>query len=203
MKKRCGFTLIELLIVVAIIAILAAIAVPNFLEAQIRAKVGRAESDMRTIATGLEAYAVDYHKYPPNSPDGMGIIPPNLSTPVSYLTSADLIDPFTASLTKSSRNLTRQYTYTGIVTLSEAISLTTAGIPPPDEAVDHPAYNRGAFRKYGKWRMLSHGPDRKYIDKDHFPRILYGSDVSYDSTNGSRSFGNIFRLQNGRPFPPL
>ena len=49
-----AFTLIELLIVVAIIAILAAIAVPNFLEAQIRAKVSRAKADMRTLATGLE-----------------------------------------------------------------------------------------------------------------------------------------------------
>jgi type II secretory pathway pseudopilin PulG len=48
-----------LLIVVAIIAILAAIAVPNFLEAQTRAKVSRTHADMRSLATALEAYAVD------------------------------------------------------------------------------------------------------------------------------------------------
>ncbi len=57
MKK--AFTLIELLIVVAIIAILAAIAVPNFLEAQVRAKVSRCRNDLRTIATGIESYIVD------------------------------------------------------------------------------------------------------------------------------------------------
>lgn len=65
MKNLRGFTLIELLIVVAIIAILAAIAVPNFLEAQTRAKVSRAENDMRTIATALESYFVDFNLYPP------------------------------------------------------------------------------------------------------------------------------------------
>ena len=62
--SRKAFTLIELLIVVAIIAILAAIAVPNFLEAQTRAKVSRAQSDMRTLSTALESFRVDNNEYP-------------------------------------------------------------------------------------------------------------------------------------------
>lgn len=65
---RRAFTLIELLIVVAIIAILAAIAVPNFLEAQVRAKVSRVKNDLRSVATAVESYRVDHNRYP-NSAD--------------------------------------------------------------------------------------------------------------------------------------
>ena len=58
-----AFTLIELLIVVSIISILASIAVPNFLEAQVRSKVARVRAEHYTIAVALEAYHVDNNSY--------------------------------------------------------------------------------------------------------------------------------------------
>jgi len=63
-RKTFHFTLLEIIIVFAIIAILSAISVPNFLEAQVRSKVSRVKSDARSLATGIESYFVDNNAYP-------------------------------------------------------------------------------------------------------------------------------------------
>ena len=112
--KKLGFTLIELLIVVAIIAILAAIAVPNFMEAQARAKVSRVKADIRSLGTAMECYQVDNNMYPwskiPSFTYGqashywlyiqfdqgtvVGSYGAAITTPIAYIATIPL-DPFT------------------------------------------------------------------------------------------------------------
>ncbi len=63
-RKAKGFTLIELLIVVAIIGILAAIAIPNLMSAQRKSKYSRAAADTKTATTQMIVYANDKNEYP-------------------------------------------------------------------------------------------------------------------------------------------
>jgi prepilin-type N-terminal cleavage/methylation domain-containing protein len=63
-RDQRGFTLIELLIVVAIIAILAAILIPNFLRARLQARISATKGNIKNIATALESYFVDSDQYP-------------------------------------------------------------------------------------------------------------------------------------------
>ena len=177
-----AFTLIELLIVVAIIAILAAIAVPNFLEAQTRAKISRVKSDLRTLATGIESYAVDNSVYPlsdelpqnfPGSPfnritGGWMAYVGRISTPIAYVSS-----PPTDLFRKEDRFYgpgMNFYEYWKFERLN--------------------AFSPGAQALFGdasQYLLWSWGPDE---DSDGFQLTI---NVVYDPTNGTISDGNVMR----------
>lgn len=171
-----GFTLIELLIVVAIIAILAAIAVPNFLEAQTRAKVSRVRSDLRTIATAMETYVVDHNVLPPRTHEpalgrwGLGTytIWRKLTTPIAYVTGSVFDDPFADHLPADSF---RVYIY--LVNNNHNVSTVwSAQIPP-------------RFPTIKRYAAHSHGPNR-VNDANNLQLLIY------DPTNGTVSDGNIW-----------
>ncbi len=98
--RRSAFTLIELLIVVAIIGILAAIAVPNFQKASQRALISRGIADMRTTITAYRMYLMDGNKQWPQHKDSPDAMNP-LTTPIAYL-SGPIFDAF---LEKSQRHV--------------------------------------------------------------------------------------------------
>lgn len=88
-RRYRGFTLIELLVTVAILGILVAIAVVNYRNAIDRARQRRSMSDMRVLASAMEAYAADFDRYPPPSaltlPDGLSLPTENLLVARQYL----------------------------------------------------------------------------------------------------------------------
>lgn len=186
MNKRGAFTLIELLIVVAIIAILAVIAVPNFLEAQTRAKVSRSKSDLRSIATGLESYRVDYNRFrkvllTQDLPSRLQ----HLTTPVAYLTSIPE-DPFWKLDSTTFHGSSPLYVYASgnlygggahVFDTTEAVaSIYSLAGRGPDSDLDGGGYC------VGHPLALSSGLAIR---------------TTYDPTNGTISSGDIYRLSSG------
>lgn len=203
--RKAAFTLIELLIVVAIIGILAAIAVPNFLNAQTRAKIARVRSDLRSIAMACDMYRLDQNRFPLPLRNGAVYNTDNhiancieLTTPVSYISSVDMEDPFIPkrqwnNFSQNNAHPTYVYvSYRGDWGVQYGISSTGLELHQLPNGIG----------------LASQGPDGTDSGGVYYPLnmtiqnnpVLANSRL-YAPTNGVRSLGDITRFAGDVPAP--
>jgi Tfp pilus assembly protein PilE len=173
---------------VAPLAIMAGIAVPNYFEAQTRAKVARTHSDMRSMATALEAFMIDSNSYPVSSSDP----------------SQNLI----GRLADQNPTLRSQTTFKIYQPGSRSLSLTTPIAYMTSVPTD--VFSQGAPICYYNagdkgWIVWSAGPDSKYSLSAENIASIYDPAVpqpsakvlvhAYDPTNGTVSAGDLWRVK--------
>ena len=216
MKKVKGFTLIELLIVVAIIAILAAIAVPNFLEAQIRSKVSRVKADQRSLATAIEEYYLDNNTYPMAEKEDHGIN-------ATFGSGAGCYDYLTLAIDWSDNEDCMIHTLTTPIGHITSI--------PKDPFAASKGASFGYYADLNGWILMSYGPDNDETDDgdlNPWVETVYNANISqpslallcwdadtynnemnpsgtwntpgggafnYDPSNGTSSEGDVFRVK--------
>jgi prepilin-type N-terminal cleavage/methylation domain-containing protein len=78
-RREQGFTLIEILVVVGIIALIAAIGIPNLLRARVSANEAAAQACLKSISSALETYSIANGSYPPNTTTLITVNPPYLN----------------------------------------------------------------------------------------------------------------------------
>lgn len=185
MKKTLGFTLIELLIVVAIIGILAAIAVPNYMNARIRAKWSQSQANLKMLADSLEMYFLDHNSYPNDHDLDAYYRSPQfglfmLTSPVAYtntLPAQPFVDKDKNSFFASMFGSSNAYGARG----------------RPDYEMGSGSDNGGNMKIHA-WSLMGYGPD---ADDDIGNHDSFPFDVHikpYDSSNGLISNGDSTRI---------
>lgn len=186
-----AFTYIELTFVMMLIAILAAIAVPNFLEAKTRSAVARSQADLSLLAMSVETYRLEHRAYPLNSTPGR----PNgwdlkaLTTPIAYMMSLPA-DSMTRTDMRGGRHPRPMpqtpYNYFNGVQLDAEAGLRVGG--PPDSFL--PGWHAALIWGLGPGSALPAEEPKPATTVHEGGRfeILY-----YEATNGTVSTGDIYK----------
>lgn len=177
---RKGLTLFEFLVVAAVISVLAAIALPHILQAQIRSRVARVQNEQQIVASALELYRSDYNAYPPYYVAPAIIYPriqrlAPLTTPIEYLPSVpeDVFNRIDIGGNK-------------VFIYAERQSYLVARTDLPLQQSLYGSFFEGQLVS-AAWIVRSRGPSGRLL--------MPPFDVSklYDPTNGTVSVGNIVR----------
>lgn len=218
MSRKTAFSIIELAVILAIIALLTIIALPNFVDSQTRTSVSRAKAEMRSLATALESYRIgqpnpSIQYYPDCHTFGAsmsymsdGPILERLSTPVAYISNSSLRDPFPVRYRISVANA------------ASISSATLIAAVTGDANFDYNCYyyqswngsTRTALNSIPPypttataWLLHSSGPDKAYYNlggilaTDDISQLPYTMQMIYDPTNGLSSPGSIWRTGGG------
>lgn len=204
-----GFTLVELAVILVVGGVLAASTIPNFIKAEVRAKLAQARADMKEIDLAIHAFELDQGiapvacaiqninpegnptTEPPYSP--MGVSPGTcglvlserfiqLTTPVPYLTQNYVNgDPFAPETPEYD-----SYDYWSVSTWKYAFS----GNHPNSNAPNYSGTVRGAL-----WRLVSAGPDQVQTGGGPSPPYPESNPgMNYDPTNGIISNGDVVQV---------
>lgn len=216
LNRARGLSVVELLTLIAIIAILASIAAPNYMTAHTRSSVSRANADLRAISVALGAYHVETNKYPwcarydsafafgsrSDFQDTRVATLERLTTPISYLSSSQsFLDPF---------NPNGQYEGVTETTL-EDLPIGANGKPvtyyryTARNKVDTSGWYQTQIHDVDPswWFLQSAGPDQKFfwtfqmLNTQATDTPLNRSNCSrliYNPTNGTTSYGSIWRF---------
>lgn len=182
-----GCIIVAVLVVgcLGVFGLLAAIAVPNFVEAQARAKVARTRSDQRMMATALEAYYIDFNAYPPHTRNRDETL---------------LVDTPSASLDPGVP-FPRHRSDLRVGGLTTPIAYLTSFPDDPFRTAD-PQVGFAYYTSGAAWILWSPGPDEKYdiVEPEAFfdpedGRVIPGSWAAFefDPTNGAFSAGDVVR----------